>query len=346
MIIRQHIFDTYWKFAALRQRAFFARLHGAEPPWCDDEIIGKYKFCNAYRASDRVSQYLIRKVIYGGGCGDEDTVFRIVLFKLFNRIETWEHLERRLGELALSSFDFSRYDAVIQEALDAGQAIYTSAYMSCANKVFGYDRKHRNHLALLERMFVTDRLACAILQAKSLEGVYRNLLSYPLIGRFTAYQVAIDINYSPVVDFSENDFTVPGPGAERGIEKCFVDSGGKDESYIIRWMVERQDDEFARLGIAFQDLWGRPLQCIDCQGLFCETDKYCREAHPELKSNRTRIKARFSPNPSPIRYLYPPKWGINANVQQVVATDKVRSGVTAAHERADSGGSVFPLCGG
>jgi hypothetical protein len=44
-------------------------------------------FTNAYRAADRVSQYLIRNVIYQSdlpGNADE-LVFRILLFKLFNR---------------------------------------------------------------------------------------------------------------------------------------------------------------------------------------------------------------------------------------------------------------------
>jgi len=76
-------------------------------------------------------------------------------------------------------------------------------------------------------------------------------------------------------------------------------------------MTDPQEEEFARLGLPFGGLWGRPLHAIDCQGLFCETDKYCREAAPELASARKRIKARFTPTPEPIRLFFPPKWGIN-----------------------------------
>ena len=61
------VYDTYWRFAAERQRVFFRRLEGLPPPWTDDPILSAYKFTNAYRASDRVSQYLIRHVIYGEG---------------------------------------------------------------------------------------------------------------------------------------------------------------------------------------------------------------------------------------------------------------------------------------
>ncbi|WP_243147218.1 nucleotide kinase domain-containing protein [Scytonema sp. UIC 10036] len=63
MQVRQEIFDTYWRFATLRQEVFFNKINNAPQPWTNDSIIRSYKFCNAYRASDRVSQYLIKNVI-------------------------------------------------------------------------------------------------------------------------------------------------------------------------------------------------------------------------------------------------------------------------------------------
>ena len=72
---------------------FFRRLEGCSPPWTHDPILARFKFTNAYRASDRVSQYLIRHVIYEGPQSSEEVFFRIVLFKVFNKIETWELLK-------------------------------------------------------------------------------------------------------------------------------------------------------------------------------------------------------------------------------------------------------------
>ena len=54
------VLDTYWKFAKLRQDIFFNKIEGNTYPWTKDDILRKHKFTNAYRASDRVSQYLIR----------------------------------------------------------------------------------------------------------------------------------------------------------------------------------------------------------------------------------------------------------------------------------------------
>jgi hypothetical protein len=56
----------------------------------DRERGGQHRFTNVFRASDRVSQYLIGAVI-PSAWSDDDLLFRILLF-IFNRIPTWERL--------------------------------------------------------------------------------------------------------------------------------------------------------------------------------------------------------------------------------------------------------------
>ncbi len=317
MIVRQEVFDTYWYFAAKRQDIFFKRRRNAPQPRTDDPILREYKFCNVYRSADRVSQYLIRNVIYPDRAySADDTIFRIILFKIFNKIETRKFLENELGDITLASYDFELFHTLLEKSLQSGSAIYTSAYMSCANKAYGFDKKHQNHLKLIEQMFFTDHIPQKIAACKAFEELYSIFISYPLLGQFMAYQLATDINYSEVVDFNEHSFCKAGPGAERGIKKCFADTKGKSNEYVIERMYDNQEKEFERLGLEFQDLWGRALQFIDCQGLFCETDKYSRAAFPELKSNRKRIKAHFQPNKNSIDYFFPPKWGINEKINQ------------------------------
>jgi hypothetical protein len=58
------VFDSYWKFAAERQRIYQKRLRGEPQPWTADPILSAYKFTNVFRAADTVSRYLIRNVIY------------------------------------------------------------------------------------------------------------------------------------------------------------------------------------------------------------------------------------------------------------------------------------------
>ena len=313
---RQRVLDAYWRLAHERQRIFFARVKGLPAPWTSNRILGSYKFCNAYRASDRVSQYLIREVIYGahGDLAAEDVLLRIVFFRLFSKIETWEAIESRLGPVSCQNFDIEAIDRCLEDIRAGGRSIYTSAFILCANRAFGHERKHRNHLALLETMTAKGRLSTEVSRANDLEALYRALASYPLIGPFMAYQIAIDINYSELTDFSEDEFTIPGPGALRGQTKCFEDFGGLSPRELIDYMVDHQEEEFDRLGLDFPSLFGRRLHAIDCQNLFCEVDKYSREAFPELKSERSRIKARYEPTGRPISLFYPPKWALNAKL--------------------------------
>ena len=311
IIKREKIYNLYWYFACERQNIFLKKKNGEPAPWTNDEILQEFKFCNSYRVSDRVSQYLLKNVIYNGKkYTDADMIFRIILFKLFNKESTWELLENEIGDITLSSFDFNKYSQILENAINNGQKIYNDAYISCANKAFGYDRKHENHLALLEKMFLKDHIDTKIINSKNMEEAFNIIKSYPLIGNFMAYQLITDINYSNVVDFSEMEFTVAGPGSERGIKKCFISTGGLSKEEIIKYMCKNQEKEFKRLGLDFKPIGNRLLQLIDCQNIFCELDKYCRQAVPELKSNRTKIKKKYIAKTDKIEYIYPPKWNI------------------------------------
>jgi NTP pyrophosphatase (non-canonical NTP hydrolase) len=235
-----------------------------------------------------------------------------MLFKIFNKIETWELLEKELGPLTYADYSFKQYDQVLDRARTHGQPIYSAAYIMPSGGSLGHDRKHRNHLTLLEDMMNGD-LPARLAGAATMQQAFNLIRGYPTIGDFLAYQYATDINYSTVTNFTEMEFVAPGPGAIDGIRKCFVDTGGISDADVIRVMAERQEAEFERLGLDFQTLWGRRLQLIDCQNLFCEVDKYARVTHPETTgvSGRTRIKQKFRPHAEPIDYWYPPKWGIN-----------------------------------
>jgi hypothetical protein len=309
---RPEVFDAYWELAAERQRIFYRRLHQMPSPWTEDEILLKYRFCNAFRASDRVSQYHIRRVVYGEHLSrePEDVIFRCLLFRFFNSISTWELLERLYGDPRLSNFDVGRW----YKDMDVGQGLFNAAYMTCGVKVFGYDKKHGNYLALVKSM-VDDGLVERILGAADFAAVYGLLHPYKLVGKFLAYQIATDINYSDAVDFDDNTFTMAGPGAVRGINKVFADTDGRSPEYLIQWMRARQEEEFNKRGVpeGIATLWGHRLQAIDIQNMFCETDKYSRVRFPGVggeKQKKPKQSFRVAPGPVPAPF-YPPKWGIN-----------------------------------
>lgn len=307
---RSGAYELYWTFASRRQAAYERRLSAAAWPWTDDRILQKYKFCNVFRAADRVSQYMIRDVAYATEASEpDDRIFQIVAFRTFSNIATWRGLRAELeGPPTIGDLRSGAFETALERIKRANGGLYTGAFILCANKAFGFDLKHQNHVALFKKMFVQDGLGRSLRTANSLEQMVSLLQGFPLMGPFMAYQTAVDLNYADMFSFDENEYTQAGPGALRGLKKAFVDLGDFSPSDAIKWMVERQDREFARLGLPFEGLFGRKLHAIDCQGLFCELDKYCREAAPELLSNRSRIKARFTASEEPLDLFFPPKW--------------------------------------
>jgi hypothetical protein len=314
------VFSAYWRFAAERQEIFFRRLRGnGSAGLTDDPILARYKFTNAYRASDRVSQYLIRHVIYRDDLPNDakNLFYRILLFKLFNKIETWEILESELGPLTWESYNFSQIDRVLSKNMKECKRIYSAAYiMPSAGGAYGYPEKHRNHLRLIEHMMAED-FPARLTEAKSMKDAFGILRNAHSIGPFLAYQFVTDLNYSPLTLFNEDEFVVAGPGALDGIQKCFVNADEFEPSDIIKYMYDSQLDNFEENQLTFSDLWGRPLQLIDCQNIFCEISKYSRVAFPEYagSTGRTRIKQLFSPKGAIPTPWYPPRWQINAKIR-------------------------------
>lgn len=326
------VFDTYWRFAAARQAVYLARVRRDAAPWTTDEIIQGHRFTNVFRASDRVSQYLIGRVQRGRGASaeSEDVVFRTLLFKIFNREDTWEHLEERVGTVTWESYDFDRFRSALDEAATRGP-IYSAAYVMPPPRL-GEHRKHANHLRLLERM-MRDGLVARLCSAPSLRSIYEMLVSFPGLGPFLAFQYAIDLNYSDLVPFDENDFVVAGPGAKDGIRKCFGKAAGGIETDIIRYMVETQDEHFTRLGLDFPGLFGRPLHLIDAQNLFCEVDKYARVRHPHVAgiSGRSRIKQKYVPGAPVAVPVFPRRWGLDASETTGSVGSEIDSGGVEVH---------------
>ena len=310
------VYDTFWKFAAERQAIYMKRVRGEPKPWTNDPILGEYKFTNAYRASDRTSQYLIRDVIYDmdADWSLDECFFRVILFKLFNRIDTWKFFIRNLGEIpSWKNFDFQQYRDIVHVATLMNRSLFSPAYiMPSGNGAYGFHTKRECCLALLRAM-MRDGVPTTVARCPTMAEAFGVLTDYPIIGNFLGYQFVTDLAYTPHYNWSEMDFVMAGPGAIDGVGKCFSDLGGVAPNDIIRMVTQMQQAEFACRDLEFETLWGRPLQLIDVQNLFCEISKYARVAHPEVigKSGRTQIKAKHKGDRALPTPWFPPKWYIN-----------------------------------
>lgn len=306
------IYNLYWYFAAERHEILMRRYENKAKPWTSDAILQQYKFTNTYRVTDKTTQFLIKNVITRDDASPKDTLFRVLLFKIFNKIDTWKILTKEFKEISYDTFDINAYDAVLTRAMLNGTKIYSAAYiMPTGGKNTPYTKKHQLHLHLIKHIISNDTQK-KIQDCRNLESCFKILKQFPTIGTFLAYQYAIDINYSSMINFSENEYVAAGPGARNGISKCFQNRDKYTDEDIIRIMKDIQEEEFTRIHGEFGYLWGRRLHLIDCQNVFCEIDKYSRISHPEIhgESKRNRIKQNFTQTSPRIELSFPPKWNL------------------------------------
>ena len=226
-------------------------------------------------------------------------MFRVILFNLFIRIETWQLLAKKLGPLEWKTYNRNKYAKVLANAVARGRALYTDAFIKPAPH-FGRKRNYENHLLFLE-LLMENRLYSRLLVAPYMANVYEYLYSFPSMGSFSAYQLMLNLSYTNVLNFHQNDFVVSGPGSISGLHKLFGRSWKASDSDLVfqqevmRHLVATQDYHFNRLGLKFSGLGPKklPMDIADIEHTLCEVDKYCRVAHPELKGARRNITRLF-----------------------------------------------------
>lgn len=325
-------FKYYLYFITERMSIFWSRNYDLPEPHTEDPILAKHKFTNSYRSLDRVSQFLIGNVLYDekGLENDRDTediFWRTILFKHFNKIETWRALENEFGEIVLET-PINEIEKFLTN-LAKTEPIYSNAYMQTAsfmrnpeimgrNGLYAGQPKHSAYLQLFQNSFFKNNAKGMynILKSQSLEELQNRLVEGTVgIGKFISMQFAIDLNYGLIFNFDENDHIVAGPGAERGIERTFDIKGKPNYVEIIKWVTKELPNLLHDYGYGerFIPLPNRMPKLIDMQSNFCETDKYLRGAGIKtegIEVDGKRIKQIFKPTKKKINYKFPPKWGV------------------------------------
>ena len=185
---RDKAFRLYWQFASERHQTYMRRLSGHPDPWTQDPILAQYKFCNVFRACDRVTQDLLRSALYSDTANTMepiDRIFRAIVYRFFSEPNTWAYLEDEIGPISVATFDESRFAEALDRRMAQGHRLYTGAFILCATQAFGYQRKHYNHAALFSSLVARDGAALrSMLNTATLRDLYGQLRSLPLIGKF------------------------------------------------------------------------------------------------------------------------------------------------------------------
>jgi len=123
-----------------------------------------------------------------------------------------------------------------------------------------------------------------IVEANSATEVFEILQEVRGLSKFLAYQIFVDLTYIKDFKFSENEFTVSGPGCNWGLDFVFETKDGLNYEELLFWLKDNIVDLWKERGLEydleklFEDLPedDRNMNVMLLENSFCETSKRIR----------------------------------------------------------------------
>lgn len=283
-----------------------------QPPFTKDPILQEYKFTNIRREHDRETKWLIDNITNNDFLTYRQKLLNCIMFRMYNKHETMEIMGAPFQFEGIWHITDAKRRLVKYAELNPDYLFFTKAFMTSGMKRLLNETFHKESFPpatvlrfckrLNENGFMRELMAC-----KTQEEVYNKLKTLNGIGEFLAYQMFVDFTYIDEFPFSENEFTIAGPGCRDGIDFLFEDKNGmtyeeclfwiRDNWYNIPilWGLDRWfDPEEEMVDLRHYD---RRMNVMSLENCFCEFSKYNKII---LKKGKPRIKYKFDPKKKPI----------------------------------------------
>ena len=302
--------EHFFEFAYNRQLIYHKKeVVGLPPPWTEDPILQKYKFCNVYRELDKGTRYLMDRVIRPTGLSDETRFFNIVAYRFFNRPGTFEKLFPDL--LDPHHFVFTEQEQGLDKKKKEGRPLFNDAYIVSPAPFDKHYRPGDKHIQILKMLaWLSEQLTQTpflewIQQAKTPEESYE-ALKMPLTGNFLRFEIWMDLSYAQIIPFTENEFVVSGPGSAWGLRLLNEKSACRpqeakihprhdvaafktlrdDQPLYWKQLLERTGKDW--FAIAYEAAHSNApfLSLANIEGALCEWRKYTRLNDPTAKARR------------------------------------------------------------
>lgn len=309
--LNQNMLVLYNKWLAERYNIHYKKdVLLLPPPWTDCPILRTVKFTNLFREDDRATRWLIDNVC-NTPLSLEDKVLNCMLFRLYNKWETCELIGMPFTNWTTPDHIDTIYKYVkgkLDEKLDKDPdyVVYTSAFntggmKAASGRLTGEQSIPMRPIAFMKHM-IEDDIAGKIRVSDSPKQVCDALMKYPGIGEFLSYQMFVDFTYCEEYPFSENHFTIAGPGCQMGINFLFEDTDGMSYEECIFWVRDNQnviiDDGLFHL-MMDRALFDQQLNVMCIENSFCEFSKYVRCTEQVAAGKRPRAKVSYDGSARP-----------------------------------------------
>lgn len=264
-------------------------------PWTKDQVLKNYRFTNVRREHDKETKWVIDNIV-NANISYDDKIMNIILFRLFNKHETAELLDIPIEFSKHPNWNPEHYRKSFEcyQKICPRYKFFTAAFntgglkAACARYVPNSFSKSCIPIRILwfiHHLFYDVDIVYKIDSQKTQDGVYNELKRHSGIGDFLAYQMFVDFTYIPEFMFSENEFTVAGPGCKRGLDYIFEDKDGMSYEECLFWLRDNQDELFNQVSNGewnptelFSDIPKRDryLNVMSLENCHCELSKYIK----------------------------------------------------------------------
>ena len=269
-------------------------------PWTDDPILSTYKFCNMYRELDRGTQYIL-KMISDPSISLENKIFNIYCYRFFNKDKLFEEFFD--GYLNVETFDFSKYETLLDSKLNSGLKIYSDAYTTCQIPFNENYRKSNKHIQVLlklkhlRNLILYENFIGRFLAGKSPMEQISVLQEIKTVGDFLAGQIYLDITYTKAIPFSGDDFIIIGPGCAEGIQLLYPELPKKKYSEFMHHLRNHENYYFNELKLKTNKDWHQikytslyqktdNISLMNYQHSCCEYRKYLNLMNPNRNGRK------------------------------------------------------------
>lgn len=305
--------DTFIHMIAERYKIHLRKdVKQTGPPYTKDAILKEFRFTNVRREHDKETKWVIQHITSNRSLSYEDKLLNCILFRLFNKHETAKLLGMPIEFIKFYDPEVYRFAFAKQKKLQPSYVFFTGAFNTGGLKralkwylpegrADSMEMRVMYFMQYLMDQGVTHYLTSK--DAESPEAVCELLQSYMGIGEFLAYQMFVDMTYIDKFPFSENEFTIAGPGAKMGLKYLFHDTGGCTAEELIFWLRDNWKDlnqyntqsggkHTLNPQKLFQDLpeEDRVMNVMSLENCLCEFSKYWR-----VKNNLGRPRQKYKP---------------------------------------------------
>lgn len=277
-----------------------------KPPYTKNKILKKYIFTNVRREHDKETKWLLQNITENEFLTYRQKILNSILFRMFNKHETMEIMDGPFKFGSLWSYTTARNKLLSYSKEHPDYVFFTGAFITAGLKNAAKSRYPKEdfmpgcilrYISDINRSeLVPDLLAC-----KNQKQVFNRLRAEEGIGDFLAYQIFVDLTYIKEFPFSENEFTIAGPGCKNGLNFLFEDRDGMSYEECLFWLRDNWygfsdskvffDPEKEMIDLKHYD---RKMNVMSLENCFCEFSKYYRAVKHIGRPNRTyksRLKA-------------------------------------------------------